>query len=621
MKKLLVLFVLSGVIKIAAAQELFVPAEIQAAYDKETRNTNGIPGYAYFQNRAEYQMDVKFNPATGFLEGEADIIYYNNSADTLDYIVYRLYQNIFKKGINRDFSIGESDLHQGVEVYEIQAGNYTWNDKVQDFQVRELGTNLLVFLKRPLVPGGRQNLKITWGVQLPRDITIRMGQYGRTNWFVGYWYPQIAVYDDIVGWDMNPFTGSAEYYLDFNSYDVEITVPGKYMLWATGDLQNASDIYTEKTLGRLEKARFSDSVVHVVTAEDLAARNILNPRAQHTYHFRAEQVPDFAFACSASYLWDATSALVDTSKNRRTLVQAVYKKEAKQFDEVAGIAKQVLELFSNEIMGVPYPYSKMTAFQGGGGMEFPMMINDGDESSYASTVYLTAHEIGHSYFPFYVGTNESSYAFMDEGLISFLPRDVEPLLLDAENPFANVRRDFSRHSGSINQMPLMVRSYAINHYPTYRMHAYTRPANAFDQLRQYLGKEKFHAIIQSYIKVWGFKHPTPYDFFALVEAETGENLSWFWRPWFFELNFPDVGLEKDNGQIVVVNHGGLPVSVTLLIDTEKGPEMRFYDASVWRGRKRFEVDLSGYQGVRGVALDVVHVPDAQRDNNEIEVGE
>ncbi|MGM0549735.1 MAG: hypothetical protein ACQESW_01515, partial [Bacteroidota bacterium] len=192
MKKILFFVVAIVLSSCALGQSLFVPAEIRSAYENDTRDQSGKPGNKYFQNRAAYQIDVKFNPATGFLEGDASIEYYNESPDTLEFIVLRLYQNIFKKGVNRDFSIGEGDLHQGVELYEIAAGNYTWNERVKDFQVREVGSNLLVELKRPLTPGKSLSLEVSWGVQLPRDLTIRMGQYGHGNWFVGYWYPQIA---------------------------------------------------------------------------------------------------------------------------------------------------------------------------------------------------------------------------------------------------------------------------------------------------------------------------------------------------------------------------------------------------------------------------------------------
>lgn len=599
-------------------QSLFVPAEIRAAYEQGTRNENGEPGDAYFQNHADYKMEVQFNPATGFLEGDASIDYHNESSDTLEYIVIRLYQNIFKKGINRDFAIGEGDLHQGVELYEISAGNYTWNDRVKDFQVREMGSNLMVELKRPLYPGGKLNLDVSWGVQLPRDLTIRMGQYGRGNWFVGYWYPQIAVYDDIVGWDLNAFTGSAEYYLDFNSYDVKITVPGKYMLWATGDLQNGSDVYTEKILSRIEKARYSDSVITIVGPDDLTARRVLLPKAELTYHFVADTVPDFAFACSDNYLWNATSALVDKDENRRTLVQAVYKQEVAFFDQVASIGKQILEEFSTSIMGVPYPYSKMTAFHGDGGMEFPMMINDADVPTYASTVYLTAHEIGHSYFPFYVGTNEAYYAFMDEGLISFLPRDVERTMLNQQDPMKPVREGFQSSSGRMNQMPLMVRSYAISHYPTYRLHAYTRSASAFSILRDYLGSEAFHRALEKYIRHWAYKHPTPYDFFNIMEQEAGEDLDWYWRSWFFGLNYPDVAIQHADDELVITNPGGLPLPVELVITAGDKEHTLSFDASVWQEQQEIRIPLSRYSTFQSAHLIVDEIPDADAANNQVQ---
>jgi len=493
-----------------------------------------------------------------------------------------------------------------------------WNEHVKDFQVREVGSNLLVELKQPLTAGENITLEVKWGVQLPRDLTIRMGQYEHGNWFVGYWYPQVAVYDDIVGWDMNAFTGSAEYYLDFNSYDVKITVPGKYMVWATGELQNGQEVYTEKIRDRLEKARYSDTVVTIVGEEDLATRSVLLPKAQHTYHFTADTVPDFAFACSQQYLWNATSALVDKSTNRRTLVQAVYKPDVAFFDQVAYVGKKILEQFSSEIMGVPYPYSQMTAFHGDGGMEFPMMINDADLPTYASTVYLTAHEIGHSYFPFYVGTNEAYYAFMDEGLISFLPRDTERIILNEQDPMKPVRQSFQSQSGRMNQMPLMVRSYAISHYPTYRLHAYTRGANAFTLLRDYMGHESFHQALKKYIHQWAYKHPTPYDFFNLMEQEAEEDLDWYWRPWFFELNYPDVAIQQEVDELVITNPGGLPLPVSLIIVADGKEQSLNFKASVWQDQQEIRIPMSRYHDFQSAHLLVEKVPDADATNNRVQ---
>lgn len=525
-------------INVAGQQSgLHQSAQLQTAYKNQTRSRDGTPGPKYFQNHADYKIDVDFDPTTGELKGSEKVTYFNESPDTLSRLVIRLYMNIFKKGVERDFSIDSRDLHDGVDISGVSIDGQFID--VQCKAVRQRSTNMFITLPEKLAPEDKITLKMNWQVPMPQHTSIRFGRYGKDNWFIAYWYPQIAVYDDVSGWDTHPFTGSAEFYNDFNDYSITINVPEGYRIWATGLLNNEKEHYTKKILERLNKARNSDSVIHIVKKEDLDNQSVLSGKAP--WQYEAQGTPDFAFAVSRTYLWDATSVKVE--KNRRVFVDAAYKEDSEDFHKVADIAARTIKLFSNGIMGAAFPYSSLTAFNGSGGMEFPMIINDGDAHNMKGTVHVTAHEIGHNYFPFHVMTNESYYAFMDEGLVSFLPRDVEKHFIDDYNPFAGLFQNYASESASFRQVPPMVKSYMISDYSAYRTHAYTRPAAAFYFLRDMLGDDKFSEVMSAYIDSWGKKHPTPHDFFNTAERVTGRDLDWYWNPWFFGFGYPDLAVD------------------------------------------------------------------------------
>ena len=609
---LIIIFTYIGLAGYGQATKIYHPREIQQAYANKTRAKNGEPGKNYFQNHADYRITADFNPGSGILKGSERVDYYNASGDTLKKLVVRLYMNLFKKGVERDFSVGKKDLHDGVKISNLRINGHDVN------ATKQRGTNMFIQLPEVLSPGEKLKLEMDWEVQMPKHVSIRMGRYGKDNWFVAYWYPQVAVYDDISGWDTHAFTGSAEFYNDFNNYDVTINVPDEYLVWATGMLQDEEKHFTDKITERLDKARQSDSVIPVIRERNLENNDIL--KQNHSWHYTASEIPDFAFAVSKTYLWDATS--VQVNEERRVFVDAVYKKDSKDFHKVAGISAETIKLFSEEIMGVPFPHPSLTAFNGSGGMEFPMMINDGDARDMKGTVHVTAHEIGHNYFPFYVMTNESYYAFMDEGMASFLPREVEKELIEDYHPFGSLIQGYAHESASFKQVPPMVKSYMIGDYGAYRTHAYTRPANAFYFLRDMLGEELFGKVIEEYITRWARKHPTPYDFFNTVEDVTGKELDWYWKPWFFDMGYPDLAIgdiknTQESKKLVIHRKGKLPVPIKLQVIFKDEQEMnKDISAEVWKnGKDEYRVDLPADKEIDYILLGGNRVPDAFPGNN------
>lgn len=608
-------FLVLTVFAVNAYSQLFVPGEFHHALEKGTRSKDGKPGEAYFQNYADYVFDVDFNPLTGDLDGKAQITYHNLSPDTLNRIVIRNHMNLFKKGVPRDFNVGKADLHEGVEISEVQIDGKKIADNFDN--IRHSGTIMTIILPEPLAPGNKTELSLNWAFTLPKEVSIRYGRYGDDNWMVAYWYPQIAVYDDISGWDTHPFTGSAEFYNDFNNFDVSISVPGNYLVWATGLLQDEEKHFSGEILQRLAQSRKTDEVVHILKEEDIKEGRFLKDRQK--WRYVAESAPDFAFAVSRSYIWDATS--VEVEPGRRVWVDAVYKTNSKDFHKVAELSAEIIDLFSTEVIGEPYPYPKLTAFNGSGGMEFPMIINDGDASSHEGTVHLTAHEIGHTYFPFHVMTNESFYAFMDEGLVSFIPRIVNGIMLDDNSPMRGIVQSYAAQASTFRQVPLMVPSDMISDYSAYRVHAYTRPANAFFVLQQMLGEERFREVIFEYIQRWKKKHPTPYDFFNTVEDVTGKDLAWFWNPWFFEKGYPDLAIRKvkkgkKSYEVHIEKRGSLPVPLQLKIRYEDGTEETIErSAEIWKNSDIFSHQTPENNTISFIYLGGMNIPDSYPENN------
>ncbi|MCF6365304.1 MAG: M1 family metallopeptidase [Bacteroidales bacterium] len=598
--------------------ELYMPKEIKRAYENGTRSYTGEAGENYFVNKIDYSIKAEFNPKTRLLNGKETITYTNNSSDSLEYFYFNIYQDIYKKGNMRDWDIGTADLTDGVQITKIvyQGQEIDINSK----NIRNNSSILRIKLPVKLAPGKKADIKINWNLLFPGTVTIRMGTYNKDNFFIAYWFPKVAVYDDIEGWNTHGHSGSQEFYNDFGNYDIEIKVPGDYQIWATGILQNTKDLYTDKYIKRIEKSKTTEGVIHIITENDRKKANILKKSKFHTWKFKSEQTPDFAFAVSRTYLWDATST---QSGNKRISVNAVYKPDSKDFHEVAEISKNSINFFTEEIPGVPYPYPQFTAFNGGGGMEFPGMINDGDARNRNGTLYVTAHEIGHSYFPFYTGLNEQKYAWMDEGLITFFPQFILKKYTN-DNDFIFFKRNiksYNRYAGTFNDVPLMIPSDNVGRY-AYRFQAYARSSVAFFLLYKYLGKEKFTKGLKLFTERWNGKHPVPYDFFFTFNEVAEENLAWFWKPWFFEIGYADLKIKEilntENNETIIIieNKTGFPVPVDLTAEYKNGETKHIkYNMKVWtKGEKTYKVNVPK-KGLKKLILNTETIPDAYPDDN------
>jgi Peptidase family M1 domain len=621
-KNLIYLTLFTSVFSYALAQQEYIPRNIQQAYDKGTRSIDGTPGPNYWQNSSDYKIKAEFNPFKRLLTGSETITYHNNSPDTLSQIVIRLYQNINSPNAARNFAIGNNMITDGMNLDTVFIDGV--KQDLNDYQ-RFVRMGTLFFIKlvnQPLLPHSNINLNFDWDFTLSEVTGIRMGAYDSTSFLLGYWYPQVSVYDDIDGWDIIPYTGIQEFYNDFSNYDVKITVPDKFAVWGTGILQNPDEIFTDEYLNKYKSAFKSDNIINIISKDDLDKHIFKNQNEKNTWHYKAENVTDVVYGTSDHYLWDATSYEVEPG--RRVYIAAVYKKESQDFYGVAKLAKQCIDYFSNEMPAVPFPFPSFTVFNGEGGMEFPMLINDGTTETYNSTVGLTSHENAHQYFPFYMGTNESKYAWMDEGWAVFLPTDLEKKLINDRRRIDREVQNFDTFAGTENDIPLFVTTDNMS-YRAYRQAAYTRPGLSYLFLRNVLGDEKFLDALHLYMKNWHGKHPIPFDYFFSFNKAVGKDLSWFWDPWYFKRDYADLGLKNvvlagGKVSVEVEKIGKLPVPVHLtFIYSDATSDSVSRPAAVWEFNNSIKIEFRPAKTLTKVILGSPDIPDIDTKNNSYEV--
>ena len=618
-RNLIILVIVALTIQASLAQkttDLYMPREYKQAYNNGTRSYDGTSGKSYFQNGADYAIEAEFHPDTKLLVGSEIITYMNNSPDTLSWIYINLYQNRFKKGEARDADVDPINIHKGVEIKRITVNG----SQIDSGSLTYYSTILAFPLPNMILPVSQNKIEIEWEQMMPLTGMFRMGTYDESSFFVGCWYPKMNVYDDISSWNTFGHTGNAEFYSDYGDFDVEITVPSEYNVWSSGLLQNSEDIFRDKYIERINLAALSDEVIHIISDEDRVDNEITLAGEKHTWKFKAENMPDFAFALSNKYLWDATSINIG---DKRVLINAVYNAKSENFQTVAEICRNSIDYYSNIAPAIPYPYPQLTAFNGEKrGMEYPGMINDEEESSDMGTMFLTTHEVAHAYFPFYVGTNEQEYSWMDESLASiigisaladFMETDEATILTLATDKY----HDESAKLGI--DIPPMIGSHSAGDF-TYGFITYIRPITAFSLLFDYLGKEKFYQAIRDFTAQWKGKHPMPYDLFHTFNKVAEEDLAWFWKPWFFELGYADIAVGKieygpDETTVYVENVGSFPIPVSLTVKYKDGKEITI--------NKRMDVWKSGIEtckilvekgDIEEIILDT-DTPETYYDNN------
>ena len=619
---LLVLLLISANIY-SQNSNLYIPLDVLEAYENGTRTYDGTVSDSYWANYTDYNIDVEFIPDSNLVFGLSNMTYYNNSPDTLDEIVIRLYQNIVKPGVVKDWNIPEKSLSDGMVIKSLIVRGDSLN--VTSKYTRVSGTNMSLKLDDKLLPNEKINLKIDWSFKLPK-FPLRMGNY-KGDFFIAYWYPQIAVYDDVYGWDKLQYSGTVEFYNDFNNYNINYTVPDDYVIWSTGDLVNGETVFHKNIIEKIEEAQNSDETIHIITPEDYANNSVTikNDSGKSTWNYVANKVPDVAWAVSNNYNWDASS--IEVEPGRRVLASGVYPDSVEQNKNSSLYARETIKYMSEVSPGIPYPWSHTTAFTNkrkGGGMEFPMIQNNGAPKSIGGSVGLIFHEIAHSYFPFYMGTNERRSAWMDEGWASFFPRNTI-LKFDSTNKYQEERvNSYEIVAGRIKDIPMIYPSYMMTHGES-RNNFYNRPAVAYEELRHLLGDELFHKALREYMNRWHEKHPIGYDFFFTFNDVVGEDLAWFWKPWFFELGYPDLAIEnvvinKNSVLVSVAMVGNLPTRIELTIQFDDGKtEVVSSSASLFKNSITTDITINTDRKVKSIKLGSELIPDINKENNLFEM--
>lgn len=618
-----------------------IPPAFFQAIDQNTRTMSGKPDTDYWQQWSSYDIDVELVPADTLVKGSGTITYHNNSPDTLNQLFMELTQNVHKSGAVRNTG---AEATGGVNLRRLAVGN-TDLDEMQSVRSRQGylvdGTLLVLRPGRVLAPGDSIEIQVAWDFKIPQQgASGRMGYSEDNLFYIGYWYPQMRVYDDVNGWFTDQFKGNAEFYHGFADYNVDITAPEQWMIASTGDLTNAQDVLKDDIYQRLQEGHSSDKVVKVVTKEDFGDVTRSTDNGTVTWNFKAEKARDFAFSATRESMWDATRSDVgDRDGDGQTdyvEINAIYRSSAPLWTDGAEFTRHALSSLS-ETTGLSYPWPHMTSIEGGGiiggGMEFPMMTIIGDYTGRpAQSLYaVIAHELAHMWVPMQVSTNERRYAWMDEGTTTFnesqSKKDYYP-----QSAGTFEQSDFQSYlqiTGTGLEGPIMRWSdYHYNGF-AYGIASYPKPASILVTLRGLLGEDTFDAAYETFLSRWQYKHPYPWDLFNAFEDVSGRDLDWFWRSWYYETWTLDqaVGDVRTAGggggtEIVIEDHGQVPMPATVEITLVDGTTLtREIPVATWlKGATQtiITVDNNASEVAKVVVDPERKFPDANRINNSWE---
>ncbi|MGA7305667.1 MAG: M1 family metallopeptidase [Rhodothermales bacterium] len=641
-------------------RSIFRPLEDWPA-PTEYRNAAGSPGPSYWQQRVDYRIRASLDTLDHVVSGSEHITYHNNSPDELRYLWIQLDQNVRSPEHSRSIAsrgavpgrlspaaiaFQEPPPFDGGDTLE--RVQLMYDGILTDATYRINDTVMKVHLKEPLPPGQIVELEIDWSFPVPDNRQNARGerQLVSDGWLyeIAQWFPRLCVYDDVNGWQTDQFMGQGEFYLQFGDYDVEITVPHNHVVQATGVLQNPEDVLTPTQQSRLKQAFTSESPQFIIRPEEVmtaAAR----PSGSDplTWHFYAENVRDFAWVSSKAYAWDAAGFRY--SEDRDPIeAHSLYPREAMPlWHDVS--TRAIIQTFKTYgRMALEYPYPKAVNVHGPvPGMEYPMVafcgVRPQQNGAYSRALEralasVTIHEVGHNWFPMIVASDERKWTWMDEGINSFLEyyaeQDWEPGFPSGDGPAKNVVA-YMRES---DQVPIMTYSDLI--HKDFGDNAYAKPAAGLVMLREHiLSPPVFDEAFHEYVRKWSFKHPQPTDFFRSIEEGAGEDLSWFWRGWFYTTHANDQAVSNVSAQasnsvigqaarganyyrITIKNEGGIVMPVQIDISYSDGSKDRFdLPVDVWRNNEIFFT--KGFFTNKTVARVVVDpdnvFADINRENN------
>ena len=606
---------------------------------------NGAPSANYWQNRADYTIQASLDTMTNVLSGRVAIHYTNNSPDSLHSLWLQLDQNTYRDDARSNFFTSyASDRH--TTGYELESVTLLQGGRSfqGDFIVTD--TRMQIRLQHALAAGGGKiEVLIKYHYTVPGDFGNRTDYVSTRNgkiFEIAQWYPRVCVYDDSQGWNTLPFLGSGEFYCEYGDFDYRITVPWDMIVAGSGELVNPQEVLTAQEQGRLAAARISDKTVmiHAAAAIGQAASRPVQ-KGTLTWHYKMYNTRDVAFGASRAYIWDA--ARVNLPGGKKALAMSVYPVESAgdgAWGRATEYLKASMEYFSEKWYVYPYPVAINEAGIAGG-MEYPGIVFDGITDKGSELYWVTAHEIGHNWFPMIVGSDERQYAWMDEGFNTF----IDIYASDAFNKGEYApKRDGEYAPGGGNpveeivpllkdpQAPVMMtRADGIPEKYRHPM-TYFKPALGLVLLREViLGKDRFDYAFRKYIQNWAYRHPTPVDFFRTMDNEAGEDLSWFWREWFFHnwgldlavqsISYPDHDPKK-GVEVTIANLDRMVMPATLELVWKDGSKQRMsLPVETWLQSGVHVVKLPAGPGGQELSAAVVDpdkvLPDVNRANNSL----
>ncbi len=609
------------------------------------RSSNGAPGPAYWQNEADYEMHADLDTKAKALHNDEVITYTNNSPDALPSVWIHMEQNIYRQDSRAHIANGGQTRRRAVPDDEDNSNGRSTDGFVLEAVELEVGkervkadyllsdTRMQIRLPQPMAPKGSViKIHIKYHYQIP-------GVWGgRNSWGMSkqgeiydtaQWYPRMCVYDDLRGWDTLPYIGS-EFYLEYGHFDYFVTVPSEMIVAGSGELVNPKDVLTATEVTRLNEARNSDKTIAIRTVaevNDPASRP--KQGGTLTWHFHMDHTRDVSWSASPAFVWDA--ARINLPDGKKSLAESVYPPESAG-DEAWGrsteYVKDTVERFSKQWFPYPWPAAiNVAGFSTG--MEYPGIVFDGIPDKGKTLFWITAHEIGHDWFPMIVGSNERRSAFMDEGFNTFI--DIQESAEFQGGVYGPKRDSEYSAGGEPAETILKVLDNPVAPNILMPADAYTGPlghpvsyfkgAYGMTLLReQILGPERFDWAFRKYIRDWAFKHPSPSDFFRTMNSEGGEELDWFWRGWYMHNWRMDLAVEKIAGNTVTIaNNGQLVLPTTVEVRYTDGTSTRWkLPVETWESKGT--MSWTGEKPIASAVIDPDKVlPDDDRSNNSMEV--
>lgn len=542
------------------------------------RTASGAPGHRYWQQKVDYRIQARLDEPTKTVFGKATITYRNNSPDRLTYLWLLLDQNIFRRDsiAERTATVGGADEISLATLKRVQTFK-DWEGGFKIAAVRDaagrplphkvVDTLMRVDLPQGLPSGGAVSFTVEWSYALNEtkvtgardgyECFTKPGEDGNCLFLGAQWFPRLARYTDYEGWHNKAFLGGGEFTLEFGDYDVSLTVPNDHVVAATGDLTNPGAVLSPAQQARLQQSRTAKDPVYIVTPAEALAAEAGKPTGTKTWSFHADNVRDFAWASSRKFVWDAMGVRQDSAEQPLVMAMSFYPKEARPLWDAWSTKAIAHTIHVYDEFAFPYPYPKAQSVNGiNGGMEYPMMTFNGPrpikdrktgdltytERTKAGLIGVVIHEVGHTYFPMIVNSDERQWTWMDEGLNSFLQFQAERRWSKDFPSRRGEPKDIVEYMVSQNQVPIMTQSDSLLQFGS---NSYQKPATALVILREtILGRELFDKAFRDYATRWRFKGPTPYDFFRTMEESSGVDLDWFWRGWFYSTDHVDIALDR-----------------------------------------------------------------------------